>query len=123
MDAVREIIHQIGYASAHELPLGEPITRSVPGFMDLCIEKILRDRVCVGHYHWQRGDRLSDPEIEFKIDGDEWIPVRFTQHPSVHQYEEDGLASLNAFITQWNKNLISQGFTNARLTDNGNVSK
>lgn len=121
MEAVRAIIHQSGYRSVHEFPPGEPITRSVPGFMDLCIEKILHDRVCVGHYYWQRGDRIADPEIEFKILDDAWVPVRFTQHPSVHQYEETGLASIDSFIAQWNNNLKHQGFTNEPDPDDLNA--
>jgi hypothetical protein len=120
MEAIREIIRQYGYPSVHELPLGTPISRSVPGYMELCIEKILCDRVCVGHYYWQRGDRLSDPEIEFKITSEEWIPSRFTQDPLGHQYEEDGLSTLASFIEQWNENLIGQGFTTAPADNDSN---
>lgn len=111
MRSVSCILKQAGYNSVRDMRLGESITRTAPGYMELGIEKIMADRLCVGHYYWKAGDRMSDPEIEFRVTENQWVPVRFTQHPSYYEYDDTGIDSLGSFIAQWDRNLAAQGFT------------
>jgi hypothetical protein len=110
MDAVKEIIQGHGYDSGHDMDVGDHIKVEVDGYMPLTIEKIEDSKLSVAHYYTQRGDLMSDPEIVFRIDGDEWTPVRYTQHPRHHQYNENGLPSVDAFVNTWDRKLKQQGF-------------
>jgi hypothetical protein len=78
--------------------------------MPLVIEKIAADRLSVAHYYAQMGDLMSDPEIVFHIDNGVWTPVRYTQHPHVHQHDETGLPDVAAFAEDWSQNLERQGY-------------
>jgi hypothetical protein len=86
-------------------------------FMDLTIEKVYEDRLSVAHYYNQRGDLMSDPEIVFDVSSDkEWVPVRFTNSPYIHDHDEDGLDKHDAFINQLDENLKKHGFVDRAKT-------
>lgn len=92
----------------------ETYTIENDGYMDLVIEKIGESRLSVAHYYTQYDDLMSDPEIVFEVEDDELVPVRYTQHPHVHQYDETGLGrSVQDFCMQWRQNLEKQGFVEA----------
>jgi hypothetical protein len=115
METVKRIIEIAGYESAQDMELGDHIkVESLgSGMMDLSIEKVQEDRLSVAHYYTQRGDLMSDPEIVFVIEDDHWRAVRYTQHPSVMQYDEDGLPEVKQFAGDWNENLRDQKFIEA----------
>lgn len=110
MDLVREILQHRGFQDLEEMEVGQSFKFEVEGYMDLSIERIGVDRISVAHYHVQRGDLMSDPEVVFRVDGSEWVPVRFTQHPNIHLHDENGLSGIEGFLRTWEKNLIQQGF-------------
>lgn len=109
MDAISEILSNLGVPSITEMNVNENYTITVDGFEDLTIEKIGDGRLSVGHYYTQRGDLMSDPEVVFVVDNGDWRPVRFTQHPLIHDHDESGL-DLSEFLSTWEKNLRNQGF-------------
>lgn len=109
MQAAKIILEQAGINSIDEMAVNENYTVEVRGFMDLTIEKLGQNRVSVAHYRRQNGDLMSDPEIVFNVIGSRWIPVRFTQHPHIHQFDETGL-DLSGFVKSWSNNLHRQGF-------------
>ena len=113
MNTITDIVQAHGYQSVHDMDIGDHIKVEQDHQMPLTIEKIGDNRLSVAHYYTQRGDLMSDPEIVFRLDGDEWIPVRYTQHPHIHQHDEDGLTSISTFITTWDRNLRQQGYLNA----------
>jgi hypothetical protein len=110
MDAAREILNRLGIESVEEMAVNESHTIEVEGFEDLTIEKVGSNRLSVAHHYIQRGDLMSNPEVVFHIDGGVWTPVRYTQHPHVHQHDEDGLPGVEAFCETWSENLRRQGF-------------
>lgn len=110
MDTIKTILHKEGIDDPAEMDLGDQVEIEVDGYMPLTIEKIEDNKISVAHYYTQRGDLMSDPEIVFRIDGDEWTPVRYTQHPRLHQYNENGLPSVEAFVNTWDRKLKKQGF-------------
>lgn len=96
------------------MEIGEHHEIEAPESMNLTIEKISENRVSVAHYYKQHGDIMSDPEIVFKIQDSEWLPVRYTQHPNHHRHNENGLPSVQEFVEQWSHNLTKQGFTDTK---------
>lgn len=112
MDVIREILDRIGISSIEAMELNQRYTIIVPGFEDLTIEKVGSTRVSVAHHYLQRGDLMCDPEIVFMVEDTDWTPVRYTQHPRIHQYDREGL-ELDAFIRKWSQNLRRQGFVEA----------
>ena len=112
MDAISEILGDLGVPSVAEMDVNESYTIMVDGFEDLTIEKIGDGRLSVGHYYTQRGDLMSDPEVVFVVNDGEWRPVRFTQHPLAHEHDESGL-DLSEFLSTWDKNLRRHGFVDA----------
>lgn len=111
LDAIKEILQKEGYDSPADMAVGDQVEIEVDGYMPLTIEKIEDSKLSVAHYYTQRGDLMSDPEIVFRIDNDgEWTPVRYTQHPRHHQYNENGLPSVDAFVNTWDRKLRKQGF-------------
>ena len=109
MDAIKNILAAEGYEGIQEMDVEDSVTVEVAEMMDLVIEKIGENRLSVAHYYTQNGDLMSDPEIVFRIDRDHWVPVRYTQHPSIEQHNEDGL-DLSGFLKQWDRNLTAQGY-------------
>lgn len=91
------------------MEVGYSLKTTAPGYMDLYIEKIDIDKICVAHYYTRQGDLMSDPEVVFRIVGDDWVPIRFTQHPNIHQYDESGL-SIQQFLDTWERNIRLQGY-------------
>jgi len=118
MDAVKAILERLDIESIEEMAVNESHTVEVEGFEDLTIEKVGPTRLSVAHHYVQRGDLMCDPEVVFHIDNGVWTPVRFTQHPHVHQHDEDGLPEVEAFCETWSENLRRQGFTEA-VEDDG----
>lgn len=94
------------------MAVNESVSIEVHGHEELIIEKVGPNRVSVAHYYVQRGDLMSDPEIVFRIDNGIWLPIRYTQHPDVHQYVPNGL-TLTEFVNRWSRNLQRQGFVEA----------
>jgi len=120
MEAISEMLGKLGVPSVAEMNVNENYTITVDGFEDLTIEKIGDGRLSVGHYYTQRGDLMSDPEVVFVVNDSEWQPVRFTQHPLVHEHDESGL-DLSDFLSTWDKNLRRQGFVDAAGRRNSDV--
>lgn len=112
MKAAKDILTSLGIESVDEMAVNESYTVEVPGYEDLTVEKIGPNRLSVAHHYVQRGDLMSDPEIVFHIDNGEWQPVRYTQHPEIHQYDPAGIDVEN-FVKQWSANLRKQGFVTA----------
>jgi len=113
MESVKQILEYLD-TTVKQLEIGDLHEIQNKGYMDLTIEKISSNRVSVAHYHRKRGDLMNDPEIVFKItDKNQWIPVRYTQHPGVHQYNENGLSQAQEFCKHWNRQLKKQGYIQA----------
>jgi hypothetical protein len=112
MNVISEILDHLGVSSVAEMDVNENFTITVDGFEDLTIEKIGDGRLSVGQYYQRRGDRISDPEAVFVINDGDWRPVRYTQHPMVHQHDESGI-DLDGFLSTWDQNLREQGFVAA----------
>jgi len=49
------------------------------------------NELIVCQYYDQRGDLMRDPEVRFRIEDDEWIPISYRQDPSVRQCSTDGI--------------------------------
>lgn len=79
--------------------------------MPLVIEKVAEDQLSIGHYFRQSGDVVSDPEVVFKIHGDQWHPIRYVQHPDIERHNPDGL-ELGRFVGIWDQNFRRQGYLN-----------
>jgi len=110
MQAVKQILAAKGVEDPDEMELGDNYEVEAAGYMDLVIEKVAPGKVSVAHYYEQRGDLMADPEIVFRVDGEDWTAVEYTQHPHVYQRNEEGLPSAQSFSTKWSKNLHRQGF-------------
>jgi len=76
--------------------------------MDLSIERH-GDELIVCQYYHQRGDLMRDPEVRFRVEADEWVPVSYRQDPSVRQCSADGI-EIAEYLQTWARNLQSQGF-------------
>lgn len=112
MKVVQEILAQFGIHSIEQMDVNESYTVEVPGYNDLTIEKVGQQQISVAHHYVQRCDLMCDPEIVFRVENGEWVPIEYTQHPRVYQRDEDGL-QLNGFIERWDRNLRQQGFVEA----------
>lgn len=120
MEAAKQILAISGFENPLQMEFEDCIRIEVNGHMPLVIEKVAENRISVAHYYTQRGDLMSDPEIVFEIDGDEWIPIRYTQHPLAEEYNKNGLDKLrNGFISQWSQNLEKQGYVKAAKQEGG----
>lgn len=113
MQAIKQILENHRIATVDELKVGEYITVSVPDMLDLTIEKVGTDELSVAHHYTQNGDLLSDPEIVFRIDESNWVPIEFIQHPAIVERDETGL-SLSTFIESWNQTLHRQGYVDVQ---------
>jgi hypothetical protein len=111
MEAIKQILAALDYESPLDLDINESITIESEVFMDLTIERVARTRVSVAHHYTQRGDLMSDPEIVFDVDGDEWTAIQKTVHPHEFRHCDDGLPGVQRFAGgMWNSNLERQGF-------------
>jgi hypothetical protein len=61
----------------------------------------------VCQYYTQRADLMRDPEVRFRIEGDEWMPVEYRQDPHTREYCTDGLEVSDTLET-WAVNLREQ---------------
>lgn len=114
IDTIKEIINLHGYDSVSDIPVGEHIKLHVTGYEDLAIEKLTEDTVSVAQYYEQRGDLMADPDIVFRVNGDDWIPIEYTHHGlGRYSYNESGLPQLDGFIKTWDRALKRQGFIKA----------
>ena len=115
MQSIQTIVQTRGCDSVHDMATGDhiEIEPQSDAMMPLTIEKIGSDRLAVSHHYIQRGDVMYDPEIVFRLSGDNWVPIRYTQHPHIHQYNEDGLTQVTEFIEDWDQTLRSQGYMTA----------
>lgn len=114
MQAAQDILALHGIDTLDEMAIGDHITVNLDRWvMEFVIEKVAKDQVSVGQYFTRCGDRMSDPEVVFRVDGDTWTPIRYTQHPHIHRFDEDGLPDVKDFVKQWSRNLTLQGFVNA----------
>lgn len=115
IEAITRILAAHGYDEVADVPIETHIKIELEGeaMMPLVIEKIGENRLSVAHYYTQNGDLMSDPEIVFHINGNEWVPVRYTQHPHIHEYNENGLYNVAKFAKQWSENLDKQGYVEA----------
>jgi len=113
MNAIQEILEQHGIESVEEMDVGENITVSVEGFMDLTVEKITEEKLSVAHYTKQNGDMMRDPEIVFDVSDGDWTPVTYRQDPLVYQHDDHRLSSVTGFVEKWGRRLRKQGFLEA----------
>ncbi|QIB75308.1 hypothetical protein G3I44_14045 [Halogeometricum borinquense] len=118
MNTIKEILEAYG-TSVEEMDVNEHYLIEVDGYEPLAIEKVREDIISVEQYYTQRMDRMSDPEIRFKIgDAGEWTAVEYTDHGmNVYQRDERGLRSANEFAIKWDRNLRDQGFIDAAYAD------
>jgi hypothetical protein len=126
MRAVAEIIDRFGGIEKFR-----HVKLHVEGFMPLTLEKLPIDGpnggvlLSVCHYFEQNGDLMADPEIEFEIRGEEWLPISFRQDSTgtnrivVQKVGTQVLANphilrdLQSFCRVWDKNIHDQGFMKA----------
>ena len=97
-------------------------------YMPLVIEKIAGDQVSIAHYGEQYGDLMKDPEMVFRVQGDEWQPFSFeNSYTGTYQevyVEQDGTEmyyprlkrELTSFAATWAKNLREQGWLKDGVT-------
>jgi hypothetical protein len=112
METVQKILAQYGIQSIDQMDINESYTVEVSGYDDLTIEKVGEKKISVAHHYVQRCDLMCDPEVVFRVENGDWIPIEYTQHPRVYQRDENGL-QLNEFLKRWNRNLRQQGFLKA----------
>ena len=103
---VQNPIEDMEVGERYEIP-SEPTAAD----MDLTIEKVRDNEISVAHYYTQRGDLMRDPEIVYRIEDGNWIPVEYTQDPGIYQRDETGLET--EFPQIWDRNLRRQGFLKA----------
>lgn len=81
----------------------------------------------IAHYYEQQGDLMSDPYMEFAVNGNHVIPILIEQHGGLETrqeaiiYEDDGTVKsyyprlqndITAFANQWMKNIkVQQGIS------------
>lgn len=123
MDAVEDILAAYGYDDPLDLGVDDLVKverEEASGMMPLSIERVGERRISVAHTYVQQGDLMYDPEIVYEVSEPDrgWVPVRFTQHPFIEQYDPDGL-DLDGFPDTWNKNLRSQGYVEAAQEQGG----
>ena len=54
---------------------------------------------------------MRDPEVRFRVESDEWIPISYRQDPPVRQYSADGI-EIAEYLQTWARNQQSQGCLN-----------
>ena len=118
---MRNSIQQSNYENI--LPLLEDYVKiENEPYMPLVIERIDSDEYSMGHYYFQNGDRMCDPEITFRVDSkSHFIDVLTYQldtlgiYQSVYSddskfYSKKLCSELNQFLYDWLKNIRHQGF-------------
>lgn len=117
-ELVDEIVQAYGYESLREMPVDDYISLDPHEAINrLVIERMGTDHVVVGQYYKLNGDRMADPEVVYRLDGDLWVPVEYLQHlPLVQEYDDEGL-DLGDFEETWEENLRGFGFVEAAEED------
>lgn len=113
MEAVKQILRELGFGSLDEVPRDDYWDIEVTGYMELTIERVSDTHISISHSYLQNGDVMRDPEIVFEVEDDEWTPIEYVQDPMVAQHDPDGLDEVETFAAQWNNNLKEQGFVEA----------
>ena len=110
MNSIKSILAANGQ-NAESMDIGESVTvdPDSQALMPIVIEKIDDTELCVGHYHKQAGDLMSDPEIHFELGESNWISIRYIQDPGIEREDQTGL-DLEGFLEIWDQNLQRQGF-------------
>ena len=103
---VTSIVNQHGESIDSDFYLD--IDAESDAMMDLSIERH-GDELIVCQYYHQRGDLMRDPEVRFRVEADECVPVSYRQDPSVRQCSADGI-EIAEYLQTWARNLQSQGF-------------
>ena len=88
-----------------------------PGYMDLVLEKINRDKITISHYYKQQWDLIPDPDVMIDIEKQE--PVEY-QDPFGYVYCDTKKKKIevdNFLNNIWAKNTKNQGFAK-RLGEN-----
>jgi len=91
-----------------------------PGFMDLVIEKLYKNRISLSHYYEQNGDLMSDPDMELIVDHkNKTLTAATFQQDNMAIYHEayrgeelvnpDLEDDLNNFLEDWLSNISRQG--------------
>lgn len=110
MKSVRTILAAKG-RNAESMEVGDTVSVNPDSnaLMPVVIEKTDKRKLCVGHYYRQTGDQMSDPEVLFKVENQNWLPIRFIQDPNVERIDPTGL-DLGGFLEIWDRNLRLQGY-------------
>lgn len=118
---MRNSIQQSNYENILPL-LDDYIKIENEPYMPLVIERIGGDEYSIGHYYWQNGDRMCDPEITFTVDSKSHLIDVLTYQLDalgIYQkvYADDQkrfsrklCTELNQFLYDWLKNIKHQGF-------------
>ena len=113
MKAAKQILQKLG-TSVEEMEYLEYHVIEVSEDKDLTIIKRGDARITVAHYQHPPGEKeRCHPEIMFKIDDGEWVPILYTLDPGIHKHDETGLSSLKEFVELWSQQLKAQGFIEA----------
>jgi hypothetical protein len=90
-------------------------------FMPLVIER-QGDHVSVTHYYSQNGDLVADPDLEFLVRNDKWLPVGMQDYFGYsrallldHETNEIRInstkySSILSFTNSWARNIKAQGY-------------
>lgn len=101
----------------------------IPGYMDLVIERE-GSQVCVGHYHKENGDTISDPVLVFmqQKGSDAWLLWRIELvlgDTEIIKFDEDNqpsiiegqYANFLEFSEMFATNLVVQGWERAKIKE------
>jgi uncharacterized protein YqiB (DUF1249 family) len=94
-----------------------------PGFMDLNVDVLSKNRVSLAHNYIQNGDVMADPDMEIEVNFDMQTTEALTYqdnygYQEVYLFNEKGekvsfypktKKDLNIFLSQWLKNIKNQG--------------
>jgi len=116
-----DLLANLGFESVSDMELGEAyhIDMEDTPFMDLHVEKTRPDRLSVTHYVESRGDLCRDPEVVFKQDGEQFIPVEFQLDNLLggkYEHDENGIEGMGEYLDSWGRNLQTQGHVEAATT-------
>lgn len=107
-----------------ELKPGDYKKSKSEGFMDLHLDVLDRTeeelRIALSHNYYQNGDTIADPDMEIRVYLiPDWRKAEALTYQDTYIYNEvypepgkvipHNKKSLNAFLTQWLKNLKDQG--------------
>ena len=88
-------------------------------FMDLHIEVLGNNKVSVAHYYEQNWDLIPDPDIVFKLDNWNAVPISFRSQfcdydisAICNQMQLKRALELEKFTRLWFRNLKAQKFIN-----------